>query len=107
MEFPRTMAYPPVGTLVNVVLRSRDSAEGAAAADAIAARLRVLAAGRFRVLGPALAPLARLRQEHRFQVLLKGRRKAMREAVREALVERYGDVRWPSMSVDVDPVTIM
>jgi primosomal protein N' (replication factor Y) len=107
MEFRRTMAYPPVATLVNVVLRSRDSTEGAAAADAIAARLRVLAAGRFRVLGPAFAPLARLRQEHRFQVLLKGRRKAMREAVRQALVERYGDVRWPSVSVDVDPVTIM
>ena len=34
----------------------------------------------------AFAPLARLRQEHRFQILLKGRRKAMRDAVRAALV---------------------
>src|SRR5205814_3738864 len=74
MEFRRTMAYPPVATLVNVVLRSRDSTEGAAAADVIAARLRALAGGHFRVMGPAFAPLARLRQEHRFQVLLKGRR---------------------------------
>jgi hypothetical protein len=31
----------------------------------------------------------------------------MRDAVRQALVERYGDVRWPALSVDVDPVTIM
>jgi primosomal protein N' len=59
------------------------------------------------VLGPAFAPLARLRQEHRFQILLKGRRKAMRDAVKGALVERYGSVRWPGVAVDVDPVTIM
>ncbi len=107
MEFRRTMAYPPAATLVNLVLRARDSTEGAEAADAVAARLRGLAGGNFRVLGPAFAPLARLRQEHRFQILLKGRRKAMRDAVREALVERYGRVRWPGVAVDVDPVTIM
>ncbi len=107
MEFRRTMAYPPSAALLNLVLRARESAEGAEAADAVAAHLRRHAAGRYRVLGPAFAPLARLRQEHRFQVLLKGRRKAMREAVREALVERYGEVRWPGVTVDVDPVTIM
>ncbi|HEU0094418.1 MAG TPA: primosomal protein N' [Vicinamibacteria bacterium] len=107
MEFRRTMAYPPAATLVNLVLRARDPLEGAEAADAVAARLRGQARGNFRVLGPAFAPLARLRQEHRFQILLKGRRKAMRDAVREALVERYGSVRWPGVAVDVDPVTIM
>ena len=107
MEFRRTMAYPPAATLVNLVLRARDPTEGAEAADAVAARLRSQAGGNFRVLGPAFAPLARLRQEHRFQILLKGRRKAMRDAVREALVERYGNVRWPGVAVDVDPVTIM
>jgi len=107
MEFRRTMAYPPAAALVNLVLRARDSTEGAEAADVIAAALRARAAGNFRVLGPAFAPLARLRQEHRFQVLLKGRRKAMREAVREALVARYGAVRWPGVAVDVDPLTIM
>ena len=107
MEFRRTMAYPPAAALVNLVLRARDSTEGAEAADAVAARLRGQAGGNFRVLGPAFAPLARLRQEHRFQILLKGRRKAMRDAVRGALVERYGSVRWPGVAVDVDPVTIM
>ena len=65
--------YPPAAALVNLILRARDSAEGAEAARAVAAaRLRGQAAGNFRVLGPAFAPLARLRQEHRFQVLLKG-----------------------------------
>ena len=76
-------------------------------ADAIARGLRALAPGSFRVLGPAHAPIARLRQDHRFQILLKGRRAAMREAVRRVLKERYAGMRWPGVAVDVDPVSVM
>jgi primosomal protein N' (replication factor Y) len=107
LEFRRTMGYPPTAALVNLVLRSRDPSEGSAAADALGRRLRSVAGKRFRVLGPARAPLARLRQEHRFQILLKGQRAAMRTAVRDALVERYGALRWPGVAVDVDPVSVM
>jgi primosomal protein N' (replication factor Y) (superfamily II helicase) len=107
MEFRRTMGYPPAAALVNLVLRSRDAAAAAADADQLARRLREGAAGRYRVLGPARAPLARLKQEHRFQILLKGDRTSMRETVRCALVERYGETRWPGIAVDVDPVSVM
>jgi primosomal protein N' (replication factor Y) len=107
MEFRRTMAYPPVAALVNVVFRSRDADAAAQAAEAMARRVRADAPGRFRVLGPAFAPLAKLRQEHRFQVLLKGDRASMRESVRKALVEAYGAVRWPGVAVDVDPLTVL
>ncbi len=107
LEFRRTMGYPPTAALVNVVVRGREAGQAAAEADAIARGLRALAPGGFRVLGPAMAPLARLRQEHRFQILMKGRRASMREAVRRVLVERYGAVRWPGIGVDVDPVSVM
>jgi primosomal protein N' (replication factor Y) len=107
MEFRRTMGYPPVAALVNVVFRSRDADQASRAAEALGERVRADAPGRFRVLGPASAPLAKLRQEHRFQVLLKGDRASMREAVRRALVERYGAVRWPGVVVDVDPLTVL
>ncbi len=107
MEFRRTMGYPPVAALVNVVVRAADAAKGAAEAQALGAELRARAAGKYRVLGPASAPLARLRNEHRFQVLLKGHRPAMREAVRATLVARYGAQRWPGVAVDVDPLTVM
>jgi primosomal protein N' (replication factor Y) len=73
----------------------------------MARSLRSVAGGRFRVLGPASAPLARIKGEHRVQILLKGNRAGMREAVRRALVERHGEVRWPGVAVDVDPVSVM
>ncbi|HEX6736714.1 MAG TPA: primosomal protein N', partial [Vicinamibacteria bacterium] len=107
MEFRRGMGYPPAAALLNLVLRTRDAEAGAREAEALAQRLRQDAPGRYRVLGPARAPLARLKQEHRFQVLLKGNRTAMREAVQRALIERYGPARWPGVVVDVDPVSVM
>ena len=107
LEFRRTMGYPPAAALVNLILRSGEEADARDAADALGGLLRERARGGYRVLGPARAPLARLRQEHRFQILLKGRRKAMREAVRGALVARYGETRWPGVAVDVDPLTVL
>ncbi|HLA77573.1 MAG TPA: primosomal protein N' [Vicinamibacteria bacterium] len=107
MEFRRTMGYPPTTALVNLILRSRDAQAATEGGQALARRLREAAGGRYRILGPASAPLARIKQEHRVQVLLKGQRTAMREAVRSALVELYGSVRWPGVAVDVDPVSVM
>jgi primosomal protein N' (replication factor Y) len=107
MEFRRTMGYPPATALVNLVLRARDAREAAKGAAVLGRRLREDANGRYRVLGPAPAPLAKLRGEHRYQILLKGRRGPMREAVRAALVAQYGEVRWPGVAVDVDPMTVM
>jgi primosomal protein N' (replication factor Y) len=107
MEYRRTMAYPPAAALVNVVLRSTEAVAASQDAQALAVHLRSLAAGRFRVLGPARAPLARLKREHRFQVLLKGDRASMRAAVKTALVARFGEVRWPGVAVDVDPLSVM
>ncbi len=107
MEFRNTMGYPPTLALVNTVVRSRDADEAAGAAADIAHRLREAARGRFWILGPARAPLARLRGFHRHQVLMKGPRPAMREVLGGALRDRYGPTRWPGVVVDVDPVTIL
>jgi primosomal protein N' (replication factor Y) len=107
LEFRRTMGYPPSCALVNLIVRAEDELKGAAEAKALAAALRESAPGRYRVLGPAHAPLARLKSEHRFQILLKGSRPAMRDAVKAALVARYGPQRWPGVAVDVDPLTVM
>ena len=62
-----------------------------------------------RVLGPAPAPLARLKGEHRFQILIKARRrKSAREALDRAM-ERCIALghNQRSISVEVDPVSLM
>ncbi|MFI5077411.1 MAG: primosomal protein N', partial [Vicinamibacteria bacterium] len=63
-------------------------------------------AGGFVVLGPAPAPLTRLRGEHRVQIFLKGgRREKMRQAMRAALAA-LPEVR-RRVVVDVDPLSVL
>jgi primosomal protein N' (replication factor Y) len=58
------------------------------------------------VLGPARAPLARLRGEHRAQFFLKGtQRNVMRQAIAQALT-RHPDIARRT-SVDVDPLSML
>jgi primosomal protein N' (replication factor Y) len=60
----------------------------------------------FRVLGPAPAPLGKLRGEYRAQLLIKGtNRKAMREALQAAIARRPELQR--RVTVDVDPVSVL
>jgi len=62
-----------------------------------------------RILGPAPAPFARLRNEYRIQILLKSRsRKRMRAVIDDALKnfeDGGGDAR--SVSLEIDPVNMM
>ena len=60
----------------------------------------------FTVLGPAPAPLTKLRGEHRAQVFLKGwNRGDMRAAMREALTA-LPEVKRRAI-VDVDPLSVL
>ena len=58
------------------------------------------------MLGPAPAPLTKLRGEHRAQLFLKGSHRGdMRRALREALAE-MPEVR-RRVVVDVDPLSVL
>jgi primosomal protein N' (replication factor Y) len=107
LEFRRKMRYPPLVSMINTVVRSRTFAGAMDDASGIAQRLRVDAerAG-LRVLGPAPAPLGKLRGEYRAQLLIKGsNRKRMREIVLAAIAARPELQR--RVIVDVDPVSVL
>jgi primosomal protein N' (replication factor Y) (superfamily II helicase) len=107
LVYRRSMRYPPVVALVNALVRGRTFDQAMHTAAALVRRLET-AADRvpFTVLGPAPAPLARLRGEYRVQLFLKGtRRGAMREALRDALAEMADSRR--RITVDVDPLNVL
>jgi primosomal protein N' (replication factor Y) len=106
IDFRRKMRYPPVIGMVNVVVRGKTYDAAMEGAADLARRTSERSSGGFVILGPAPAPLTRLRGEHRAQFFLKGRsRKAMREALRDALVTVPSLAR--RVSVDIDPVNIL
>ncbi len=109
IEYRQAMRYPPVIAMINIVVRARTFDQAMQGAGDLASRTLAHANpanGHFVVLGPAPAPLTRLRGEHRAQFFLKGTsRKAMRVALREALAALPEIAR--RASVDVDPVSVL
>ncbi len=104
VEFRRAMRYPPQVAMVNVVVRGRTLNEAMDGAHDLATATK---GGRgFVVVGPAPAPLTKLRGEHRAQFFLKGTsRKAMREALQLALSRKPELAK--RLSVDVDPLSML
>jgi primosomal protein N' (replication factor Y) len=110
LHFRRAMRYPPIVALINAVVRGSSFAKAGADAADLVARVRAAAVpgSAFTVLGPAPAPLARLKGEHRAQFFVKGTpamRRAMRDAERGALDARP-DLRRKT-TIDVDPLSVL
>ena len=102
--------YPPFVALALLLTRHKDANRAYELAGAAKKALIEADAGRAcRVLGPAPAPLARLRAEFRFHVLVKSRsRKKMRAVIDLALraLEDAGHDLRP-VSLEIDPISMM
>ncbi len=108
IDFRRLMSYPPYGALANVLVRASSEEEARERSTAMARSLEPAPEG-VRVMGPAAAAMVKLKNEYRYQMLLKA-------ATRKRLNEMLGRVRefaagekWNPVSlvVDVDPVTLL
>ena len=105
LNFRQTMQYPPAVALVNAVVKGRTAHGAQHDAGEIVQALRSHGAP-YRVLGPAPAPLSRLKGEYRAQFFMKGtNRAAMRQAVLAALASRPEIKR--RTIVDVDPMSVL
>ena len=105
LEFRQRMKYPPTVALINSVVRSQ-TREGALGDAGELVRALRWGGEPYRVLGPAPAPLGRLKGEHRAQFFIKGtHRAAMRKALVAALESRP-EIRRRTI-VDVDPVSVL
>lgn len=107
--FRRLMHYPPFTALANVIVRDRQMEHAARWARMLDGFLRPREAQGLKVLGPAAAPLARLKREYRFQFLLKSpKRSALNAALAGALdfcAQR--EIPESAVMVDVDPLSLM
>ena len=106
IDFRQKMRYPPLIAMVNVVIRGKTYDAAMEGAADLVRRTSEHSAGGFVILGPAPAPLTKLRGEHRAQFFLKGTsRRAMRTALRSALAQLPEIAR--RASVDVDPLSVL
>ena len=107
MRFRTALRYPPSHWLVSVVVRAQTMVEAMGLARRLAEDTRRSGMpADVHVVGPAPAPLSRLRGDHRAQFFVKGTdRRALRAAVRTAVSAR-ADLR-RQVTVDVDPLSVL
>ena len=102
--------YPPFSSLVRLIVRGSSEAATEQFTDQLTARLRNSVerqSAEVRVLGPAPAPIAKLRDKYRFHTLLQAADvQQIRDIVREAIsgLKPPDDVQWV---VDVDPLDML
>ncbi|HXQ71127.1 MAG TPA: hypothetical protein VN844_11595, partial [Pyrinomonadaceae bacterium] len=110
IHYRQNHSYPPFVALASLLVHGVDLAR--VRADSLELRKQLDAANegrRCRILGPAPAPLSRLKGEHRFQLLLKSRsRRHLREVADAALKSASeSGVSLRSVNLEIDPVSIM
>ena len=108
LEFRRVMHYPPFGALANVIVRGTREEEALARSAALGRLLNPAPEG-VKILGPAAASLARLKNEYRYQMLIKtSSRKRLNEILGQvrgfAAAEKWNPT---SLVIDVDPITTL
>jgi primosomal protein N' (replication factor Y) len=108
--FRRSMHYPPFNALINICVHDKEFDRASNAATDLARELREAARDSgLRVLGPAPAPISRIKGEHRFQILIKARSRARaRETLDVATSRVFASGYNPrSISIEVDPISLM
>ncbi len=100
------LGYPPHVRLAMVRLDATEEPRVRAEAERVAALARRVAAEGLRVLGPAPAPIERLRGRYRYQLLLRA---PTRAGLRPALfaIARAAVHREVRLVIDVDPVSML
>jgi primosomal protein N' (replication factor Y) len=100
----QVLAYPPFGYLVNLIVSGNEEARVGNVAEKLSIELGVDARD-VEILGPAPCLLPRLRNKHRWQILIKGRqRKPVRHLLGQVARLRPQLPAGVSLTVDVDPV---
>jgi primosomal protein N' (replication factor Y) len=110
IRYRKSLNYPPFVALASLLVHGEDLSRVQATATDIKQALEEANTDRScRILGPAPAPLARLRGEHRIQILIKSRsRPRLREVIDIAYANaaaRGSDLR--SINLEIDPVNLM
>jgi len=110
IRYRQNHSYPPFVALASLLVHGPDLNKVRTDAQEVRKQLDLANRDRAsRILGPAPAPLARLKGEHRFQLLMKSSsRKRLRE-VADAALKAAADrgVNLRSVSLEIDPVSMM
>ena len=109
LRFRSWMHYPPYSSLVNVVLRSNELDDVLKWAGTLGGWFENTRHEGVRVLGPAAAPIQRLKRDYRYHFILKSASRQKLHALLRAMLAETAKARIPraNVVVDVDAIWLM
>jgi primosomal protein N' (replication factor Y) (superfamily II helicase) len=108
LQFRRFMKYPPFAAMANVLIRAAKQEDALRMSTELGHHITP-APENMRIMGPAEAPVPRLKAEYRYQLLIKsGSRKDLNALLRKAQ-EFARAQKWSATAlvIDVDPLTLL
>ena len=108
-RFRRAMRYPPFSVMANLVVQAAQPETGVARARKVVEAVRRAGGQGIQVIGPAAAPIARLKGRYRYQVIVKA---ASRRRLSDTLNDAAAALAAEKLSspndlvIDMDPVTL-
>ena len=109
LHFREVMRYPPFSALANVLVKGTTAEAAMKLAGRLGRHLESLAGRGCNVLGPAAAPIPRLKRSYRYHFLLKAARRSSLRKVLESCREFAAREKFPATSliIDVDPQSLL
>ena len=109
MQYRRWMHYPPYAVLANVVVQSEKLEEATGWSAELGRWFQQARLDKVRVLGPAAAPISRLKRIYRYHFVLKAEKRQGLGAVLRAMLAFAESRNIPrrNLVVDVDAVHLM
>jgi primosomal protein N' (replication factor Y) len=108
-RYRKAMFYPPFTALAGILVTDRDRSRAASLARDVGQFLDSHRSNAIRILGPAPAPLERIKSVHRHQLLIKSSSRAMLHQLLERL-QRYKEenkIGPTAVMIDVDPISLL
>jgi primosomal protein N' (replication factor Y) (superfamily II helicase) len=108
-NFRRTMGYPPFTSLANVIVRDTNLEKAIRWSRQLSEYFSPHNGKGVRILGPATAPLARLKKEYRFQFLLKSPKRTVLTKLLGGALDHCeaNEIPATAVIVDMDPLSLM
>jgi primosomal protein N' (replication factor Y) (superfamily II helicase) len=99
--------YPPFGAMIRIVVRGPTEAVARETAEEFANQLRQSTDGAVRILGPAPAPIPKLRRSFRFQLQLQADEGELLRCLVERVAAALPKPDGVHLAIDVDPLDMM
>lgn len=110
IKLRKELIYPPFAHIANIIISGFDEHKLIQAASEIGVYMNAEAKNypEVEMLGPSTAPLAKIKNKYRWQIILKGTtEQLLRELLQKLVKSKYTDMEGVTVSVDINPNSML